>query len=160
MTINTSVIRYVLQRTDVPYVQIRSGLRLQVVPDFEALSHGRRGQSASFVASHQLLVVWQDDPKLFVERAEVIINSLVRMMCSDEYGSPDDGELEEITGKTAWSGMAEYNDTLGPGETLEEEPRKLKLWQSIYTGISIMLMTTCIGSGFREVAIQHISDPN
>ncbi|KAI8930924.1 hypothetical protein NX059_011939 [Plenodomus lindquistii] len=160
MTVNISVIRYVLQRTDVPYVQIRSGLRLQVVPDFESLLHCQRGQSASFVASHQLLVVWQDDPKLLLERAEVIINSLMRMMCGDKYGSPEDGELDEITGKTAWSGMTEYKDTLGPSEATEEDPRKLKLWQSIYTGISIMLMTTCIGTGFRQVAIEHIQDPN
>ncbi|KAF2848353.1 hypothetical protein T440DRAFT_500482 [Plenodomus tracheiphilus IPT5] len=160
MTVNTSVIRHVLQRTDVPYVQIRSGLRLQVIPDFEALLYCQRGQSAAFVASHQLLIVWQDDPKLLIERADIIINSLMRMICGDEYGSPEDGQLDEITGQTAWSGMAEYNDTLVPGEMFEDPHRKLKLWQSIYTGISIMLMTTCIGSGFREVAIQHIQDPN
>lgn len=160
MTVNTAVIRYVLQRTDVPYVRIRSGLRLQVVPDFEALPHCQRGQSAAFVASHQLLVVWQDDPKLLLERADVLINSLMRTMCGDEYGMPDEGELDEITGKTAWSGMAEYHNTLELGQRREDQPRKLKLWQSIYTGISIMLLTTCIGSGFREVAIQHVQDPN
>lgn len=84
----------------------------------------------------------------------------MRMICGDEYGFPEDDELEEITGATAWTDIAEYQDISGPGDTSEAQPRKLKLWQSIYTGISIAMLTICIGSGFREIAIQQVQDPN
>ena len=149
-----------LSRTQVPYVQIRSGLRLQIIPDFEALPFCQRAQSAAFIASNQLLVVWSDDPKSLVERAEMIINSLMRMTCGDEFGFPDDDELDEITGKTAWTGIAEYHDVQDPNESNTEDHRELKVWQSLYTGISIIMLVVCVGCGFREVAIEHVHEPN
>ncbi|KAL6705005.1 hypothetical protein ACN47E_007408 [Coniothyrium glycines] len=160
MTVNTKVIKYVLARTEVPHVQIRSGLRLQVVPDFAALPYCQRGQSAAFVASEQVLVVWQDDAKLLLERAEVIINSLMRMMCGHDYAYLDDEELDMITGKTMWHDIAEHDHTLEPNDMEEEQPRQAKIWQSMYTGISILLLTVALGSGWRKVAVQQINDPN
>lgn len=142
-----------------PYVQIRSGLRLQVIPDFAALPYCQRAQSAAFIASNQLLVVWQDDPKALVDRAEIIINSLMRMTCGDEFGTLDDDELDEITGKTAWTDIAEYHDVVEPGKGSAEDHRELKLWQSLYTGISIILLIICVGCGFREIAVQHVLEP-
>lgn len=148
-----------LERTQVPYVQIRSGLRLQVLPDFEALPFCQRAQSAAFIASNQLLVVWQDDPKSLVDRAEMILNSLMRMTCGDEFGFPDDDELDEITGKTAWTDMADYDEVVKPGDKEEEGQRKLKLWQSLYTSIAIVMLIGCIGLGYREIAVQHVLEP-
>jgi hypothetical protein len=160
MTVNTRVIKYTLKRAEVPYVEIRSGLRLQVIPDFEALPFCQRGQSAAFIASTQMLVVWQDEPKLLLERSQLIINSLMRMMCGQDYGWLGDDELDIITGKTMLHDIAEYEDTLEAGDTGEEQPRELKLWQSFYTGVSVLLLTLAIGSGWRQIAVEQILEPN
>jgi hypothetical protein len=159
MTVNNRVIKYVLERTSMPYVQIQSGLRLQVIPDFEALPFCQRNQSAAFIASRGMLVVWQDDPKLLLERADSIINALMRMMCGNEYGHGPDDELEKVLGKTPIIDIEDYTEVYDTGSGGNEK-REQKLWQSAYCGMSILLLTTAIGSGWRQVAIQEIQDPN
>ncbi|KAF1941018.1 hypothetical protein EJ02DRAFT_493414 [Clathrospora elynae] len=140
--------------------RIQSGLRLQVVPDFEALPFCQRGQSAAFVSGRGILVVWQDDPKLLLERAEFIINALMKMMCGAEYGYSGDDEIEKVLGKKPVIDIDQYDDVFDTGDDREEKPRKLKLWQACYTGMSLLLLTVAIGSGWRQVAIQHIQNPN
>jgi hypothetical protein len=159
MTVNTRVIKYILERTNMPYVQIQSGLRLQVIPDFEALPFCQRGQSAAFIASRGMLVVWQDDPKLLLERAEFIINALMRMMCGAEYGYGAEDEIEKVLGKNPVIDIEDYTEVFDTGNG-SDETRELRLWQSAYCGMSILLLTTAIGSGWRQIAIQQIQDPN
>lgn len=159
MTVTTRVIQYVLERTNGQYVQIQSGLRLQVIPDFEALPYCQRGQSAAFVASRGMLVVWQDDPKLTLERAEFIINCLMRMMCGAEYGyDAQDLELEKSRKNLAID-MEDYDDSRDSGEATGEEARDMKMWQAAYCGMSILLLTVAIGSGYRQIAIEEFQAP-
>jgi hypothetical protein len=159
MTVNTRVIKYILERTQAQYVQIQSGLRLQVVPDFEALPYCQRGQSAAFIASRGMLVVWQDDPKLTLERAEFIINCLMRMMCGAEYGyDAQDLELEKSLGKNPID-IEDYDDVYDSGNAKDEDCRDMKMWQAAYCGMSILLLTTAIGSGYRQIAIEEFQAP-
>jgi hypothetical protein len=159
MTVNTRVIQFVLDRTHLPYVQIQSGLRLQVIPDFEALPYCQRGQSAAFIASRGMLVVWQDDPKLTLERAEFIINCLMRMMCGAEYGyDAQDLELEK-SGKNPALDMEDHDASYEHGDGNGEEARDMKMWQAAYCGMSILLLTTAIGSGYRQIAIEEYQAP-
>ncbi|CAN9155240.1 unnamed protein product [Alternaria alternata] len=160
MTVNTRVIKYILERTQAQYVQIQTGLRLQVVPDFEALPYCQRGQSAAFVASRGILIVWQDDPKLTLERAEFIINCLMRMMCGAEYGyDAQDLELEKALGKNPMVIIEEYDDGFYLGDGQGDEPRDMKMWQAAYCGLSILLLTAAIGSGCRQIAIEEFQAP-
>lgn len=159
MTVRTRVISYLLAKSDVSYVQIRPGLRLQVIPNFAALPTCQRGQSAAFIASEQLLVVWQDDAKLLLERSELLINYMMRMMCGHDYGYLVDEELDVLTGKSMWHDLPEHDGAYESGN-IQEEPRQLKIWQAIYTAISILLLTAAIGSGWRQIAIQQIQEPN
>jgi hypothetical protein len=160
MTVNTRVIKYILERTQGRYVQIQTGLRLQVIPDFEALPFCQRGQSAAFVASRGILIVWQDDPKLTLERAEFIINCLMRMMCGAEYGyDAQDLELEKALGKNPIVSIEEYDDGSFSSNGQDDEPREMKMWQAAYCGMSILLLTTAIGSGYRQIAIEEFQAP-
>jgi hypothetical protein len=160
MTVNTRVIKYILERTQTQYVQIQTGLRLQVVPDFEALPYCQRGQSAAFVASRGMLIVWQDDPKLTLERAEFIINCLMRMMCGAEYGyDAQDLELEKALGKAPMVVIEEYDNASLSSDGKDDEPRDMKMWQAAYCGMSILLLTTAIGSGYRQIAIEEFQAP-
>lgn len=160
MTVKTRVISYLLAKSDVSYVEIRPGLRLQVIPNFASLSFCQRGQSAAFVASEQLLVVWQDDAKLLLEKSELLINYMMRMMCGHDYGYSVDEELDIVNGKSVSYDHPEQDNSSELDDTHDPTPRKLKIWQSIYTAISILLLTTAIGSGWRKVAIQQIQEPN
>jgi hypothetical protein len=132
---------------------------LQVVPDFEALPYCQRGQSAAFIASRGMLVVWQDDPKLTLERAEFIINCLMRMMCGAEYGyDAQDLELEKSLGKNPID-IEDYDDVYDSGDAKDEDSRDMKMWQAAYCGMSILLLTTAIGSGYRQIAIEEFQAP-
>jgi hypothetical protein len=160
MTINTSVIKYIVDRVSLSYVQIQSGLRLQIVPDFHALPFCQRGQSAAFVQSRGCLVVWQDDPKLLMERADFINTSLMTMICGTEYGYSGIDEAEKVFGKNSGINIEQNNDVLDDGSKHEENSRELKMWQAFYTGIALILLILALGSGWREICIQQILYPN
>jgi len=160
MTINSKIIQYILERNTLPYVQIQSGLRVQVLPDFEALSTAQTAQSGAFISKRGILLVWQDDPKMLVERAEFIINSLMRNMCGVEYGYTAQEELERVLGKDPVLDVSDFDDVFDGGDGKTEERRDVMMWQAAYTGISILLLTVALGTGFRQIAIQQAEDPN
>lgn len=149
MTINTRIIKMILSRTETPDVEIQPGKHLQVIPDFDALPQCKRNQSAAFVASAQMLIVWEDDAKELLELAQAIQSSLMKMLWGNDLIHP--AELAEKSDKESlWQGE----------EAGEEEPRRLEIYQSAYTGMAILLLTTAIGSGWRQIAIQQMQEPN
>lgn len=156
MTVNTRMINLILSRTNLPYVQIQVGKRLQIIPDFNALPYCHKNQSAAFVASHQTLVVWEDDPKRLLDRAQEIQDALVKMIWGNDLARITDKTIAKSIGIE----MEEYNGSLNEYEEHPEQPRKIKLWQALYTSIAICMLTVAIGSGWRQVAIQQIHDPN
>ncbi|CAA9962682.1 glycosyl transferase family 2 protein [Pyrenophora teres f. maculata] len=160
MTINNSIIQYILERNTLPYVQIQSGLRVQVLADFDALSVAQTAQSGAFISTRGILLVWQDDPKMLVERAEFIINSLMRNFCGVEYGYTAQEELEKVLGKDPVLDVTDFDDVFDSGDGKVEERRDVMMWQAAYTGMSILLLTVALGTGFREIAIQQVEDPN
>lgn len=151
------MIKLILERTDLPYVQIQYGQRLQVVPDFSALQYCRKNMQAAFVASHQALVVWEDEPKRLLERAQSIQDALVQMI----WGKDLARVTEKAVAKSIGLEAKEYSEE--PWDIFDdtpEKPRKLKMWQSVYTSIAILMLTVAVGSGWRQVAIQQIHEPN
>ncbi|KAF2029599.1 hypothetical protein EK21DRAFT_101075 [Setomelanomma holmii] len=111
-------------------IRIQHGKQLQVVPDFDALPFCQRNQSAAFIASHRILVVWEDDPMRLVDRAQGIQDALMKMIWAR---SPED---------------------------TKKNVRRVVLWQAAYTGMAVCMLTTAIGSGWRQIAIQQIQEPN
>lgn len=156
ITVSSSIIRYILDRAEQPYIQIRAGLRLQIIPNFQALSYCQRGQSAAFVASHQMLVVWQDDPKLLVQHAQYLQDALAKSIVGDEF----DDEDKTAFGKNPASDAAKDDDSLGKGVDDNEERRETKIWQAGYTGVTVLALVTALGTGWRQVAIQQVQEPN
>lgn len=61
MTINSRVVKtFLAWAPDAMDVPLRNGLRVQVLPSMEDLPRARKAQSAAFIASEGLLVVWDD----------------------------------------------------------------------------------------------------
>jgi hypothetical protein len=146
-------------RLDEHYIQIHANLRLQVIPSIEALPNCQRNQSAAFIASNSTLLVWEDEPVRLLERAEYIQDALMKMTWNTE---DQDGETNEKgDGKRPFVEIEEYDQSTLEEESAEaEKPRELVLWQTIYTALTIILVTVALGAGWRLVAIQHIQDPN
>lgn len=61
MTINSRVVKtFLAWSPDAVDVPLKNGLRVQVLPTMEDLPRARKMQSAAFVASEGLLIVWDD----------------------------------------------------------------------------------------------------
>jgi hypothetical protein len=150
------MIKLILGRTDLTYIQIQDGKRVQVVPDYDALPYCQRNQFAAFVTSHQTLVVWEDAPRRLIERSQSIEDALMKTICGDDIYQITDKSIEKGVGADAGS----YDDSLSGLEEAKEQERPVKMYQTWYTSLAILMLTAAIGSGWRQVAIQQIQDPN
>jgi hypothetical protein len=139
MTVNTRVIKLILARTDLPYVELTAGLRLQVIPNIKDLPHCQKHQSAAFIATQQMLVVWEDDPKRLLERASYIQETLMKMI----WGVTDVAPMDQ--------------DDL---ETADEKPRRTVLIQAWLTAATLVLAISALGGGWRNIAIEIVVDRN
>ncbi|KAF2727611.1 hypothetical protein EJ04DRAFT_478782 [Polyplosphaeria fusca] len=153
MTINTRVISMILARNTRAYVELTPGLRLQVIPDIASLPNCQRHQSAAFIATQPLLVVWEDDPKRLMERATFIQDNLMKMIWSadDAYMENSDAHNENLTEKT-------LNESEAVEVSREEEPRAVVLFQALTCAATLILALGAMGGGWRNVAIEIFVD--
>ncbi|KAF1962441.1 hypothetical protein CC80DRAFT_487902 [Byssothecium circinans] len=155
MTVNTRVIKLLLARKDLFYVQIDEGLRLQVIPDISALPFCQKHQSAAFIADTKFLVVWADDPKQLLQRAQYIQDTLMRMI----WGG-DRAFFEEGAEKRADTPAMEWEQAMEAGSQITLPKRRIMLIQAFCTGATLILLISAMGSGFRQVALQIKIDGN
>ena len=94
MTVNTRVIKLFLHNNDKPFVPLKKGLRLQVLPDISYLPRCQKHQFAAFIADRGILVVWDDEPKHLLDRAAKIKQALMEMIwdAGSDDGSDDKKE--------------------------------------------------------------------
>jgi hypothetical protein len=153
MTVNTRIIKLILSRIDLPYIKIQHGKRLQIIPDFNALPFCQKSQSAAFIASHQMLLVWEDDPMRLLTRTQEIQDALMKVIWGDEIANDTATSAEKSSGvKVTECEPAAHNGNKGPRRTV--------MWQSAYTAMAICMLTTATASGWRQIAIQQIQEPN
>jgi hypothetical protein len=158
MTVRSEIITYILEHFDQPYVQIQSGLRIQVLPDYDALPYCQRGQSAAFVSERRVLVVWHDNAKLLLDLAQQIRDSVAESFSGEELA---DGERNNSKGFSSLLVLQdlEENEKNVP-ESGVEKPRKIMLWQAGYTATALFLSVASIGAGWSKIAVEQIQEPN
>ena len=153
MTVNTRVIKLFLRNNQKAYVPLKNGLRLQVVPDMSYLPHCQKHQFAAFVADRGCLVVWDDEPRHILDRANKIEKALMEMIW-DNSASTDDEKKE----------AAVDIDEVGFEDDVErgilEEPRKISLLMPISSACTLAVTILAIGSGWRQIAFQTAVDGN
>lgn len=97
MTVNSRVIKTYLawtpNATDVP---LKGGLRVQILPTMEHLPLARKAQSAAFIASDGLLVVWDDETTNLMPHAQMIENELMDLVSSRHAGSSGESSLTHL----------------------------------------------------------------
>lgn len=155
MTVNTRVIKLFLHNNSLPYVKIEEGLRLQVLPDMSYLARAAKHHFAAFIADQGLLVVWDDEPRKLLERAERIEKQLMAMIWQGESAYPQEKEqktTEIVTEVAIGEDGLEAN--------LPEKPRPIIFIQPILTACTLALVTTVIGVGFAKIAQEIYIDNN
>jgi membrane glycosyltransferase len=154
MTVNTRVIKLFLHGNDRSFIPLKSGLRLQVLPDISYLPRCAKHQFAAFIADRGILVVWDDEPRHLIKRAEDIERALMKMIW------PDVGEEEEdVTEKEK---TAEINiDEIGM-ESEEagamEKPRRIVLTQAVMSALTLCAVIVVLATGWRKIALEIATD--
>ena len=146
MTITTPVIQKYLEHhphaTEVP-----SGkdLRTQVVATYSDLRRAKVHQYAAFVASHKVLVVWDDQPLSLEARAGDILANLTTMVWGDGL---DSVKLDDDVG----GDKEEEVDQAEPGK------RKINLINAILVGMTLCFIAILFGAGWRALATECAID--
>ena len=153
MTVNTRVIKLFLERTDMAYVPLQDGLRIQILPNITYLPSCQKHHFAAFIHDTSLLVVWDDDPRHLLSRAKNIDSQLMAMIWEpEETGFLDEKHASGIVTEVAGDGSSGDAAT----EDLVEKPRKLVLNQAVLCGLTLCLLIAAIGSGWRQI-VQEIA---
>ncbi|KAH0288146.1 hypothetical protein KCU71_g15735, partial [Aureobasidium melanogenum] len=150
MTVNTRVIKLFLHNNDSPFIPLKSGLRLQVLPDMSYLPRCAKHQFAAFIADRGILVVWDDDPRHLIKRAEDIEQALMKMVWRQ------DGEEEEELSEKEKAAEININEIGADSEEAGafEKPRRIVLTQAICNALTLCLIIVVLALGWRKVAIE------
>ncbi|KAG9677624.1 hypothetical protein KCU95_g15013, partial [Aureobasidium melanogenum] len=150
MTVNTRVIKLFLHNNDSPFIPLKSGLRLQVLPDMSYLPRCAKHQFAAFIADRGILVVWDDDPRHLIKRAEDIEQALMKMVWRQ------DGEEEEEVSEKEKTAEININEIGADSEEAGafEKPRRIVLTQAICNALTLCLIIVVLALGWRKVAIE------
>jgi len=127
------------------------GLSVQVVPTLSDLSRAQKMQYAAFIASERLLVVWDDDPLHIVGRAENIEKNLATLVWNGEK------ELGGTEGDMPQVSVIEIDAETGQ---IMPQYRQTYLMNTVLVALTLALITTVLGAGYREVAIEIAVDKN
>ncbi|KAJ4299115.1 hypothetical protein N0V90_004359 [Kalmusia sp. IMI 367209] len=152
MTVKTTVIDMLLSDGEIPFVQIHEGLRLQVIPNLSALPNCQKNQSAAFILSEKMLVVWEDQPVRLLDRAKFIESSLYNMVFDILPQNPELGKEDPRNTLHQWQGVHEDNEKV--------DKRAIIILQPFFTACTLILVASAIGAGWRHIAIQTTVDGN
>ena len=157
ITLSTDVIDLFLSRHSADYVPLTDDLRLQVLPSMSFLSGCKKHHFGAFIQDQRRLVVWDDDPKGALKRAGHIVDSLVNMIWEQaepdiERNKPGVKHRIEVTERRTVTA-----EELEQGLTVDKRPTLLI--NPIMVGMTIILLVTALGFGWRNLA-QEVSVDN
>ena len=154
MTVNSRVIKTFLQWSpDAVDVPLTNGLRVQILPTIEDLPRARKLQFAAFIASEALLVVWDDEALHLVERAKSIESELMDLV----WKTGETAEDEDDNGEKKQLRVTEAEIDEESGQAIPEK-RATHLLNTILVSITLILILTVLGAGFRQIAIEVAVD--
>ncbi|KAL9109672.1 MAG: hypothetical protein Q9227_005710 [Pyrenula ochraceoflavens] len=156
MTLNTKVIKLFIKQSDLDYVPLKDGLRVQILPTIGFLPRCQKHHFAAFIQDSQVLVIWDDDPTHILQRGREIEEQLMSMIWSGT------DEMDEKTPGTSKRGsrapsvhikeLTEGNDEESAGEVVQEKPRRIVLMQAFLCAGTLFLMIAAMGSGWKNIA--------
>jgi hypothetical protein len=154
MTVNSRVIKTFLQWSpDAVDVPLMNGLRIQILPTIDDLPRARKHQFAAFIAADAILVVWDDDALHIIQRAKHIESELMELVWRT-------GETPEENNRRP--GEADEFDIQVDEESGHIIPhtRPIHLMNTILVALTLILIVTTLGAGFRQIAAEIAVDGN
>lgn len=150
MTVNSRVVRAFLEMSpDAVDVPLSNGLRIQILPSIEYLPRARKHQFAAFIASHALLIVWDDDPMHLMHRAKDVQEELMDLVWGDNQDEEED--CEKPKGGNATVGEVEVDEESGQ---VMPEKRPVHLQNTVLVSITLAIITVSLGAAWRQLAIE------
>ncbi|KAK4127322.1 hypothetical protein N657DRAFT_566279 [Parathielavia appendiculata] len=160
MTVNTPVVRALLDsivtKTELDYVPLPDGLRVQVLRTMADLPRGQLHHFAAFVEDVRMLIVWDDEPEKLLARVQTLESRFVEIIWGngDEEAEEDDGAGEK---KSAGAAVHEVD----PGqleEALAKENRPVRLESAFMVALTLALWIVCPALGWRALVFQSTVD--
>ena len=111
-------------------------------------------QYAAFVASEGLLVVWDDDPLHIIARADNIEKKLTGLVWA---GNGSGGKIIADREKAPRVAVIEVDSETG---LVVPQERPTFLINTILVALTLTLIVTVIGAGYRQIAIEISVDRN
>lgn len=155
MTVNTRVVRLFLRNNDRPYVPLKGGLRLQVLPDISFLPRCQKHQCAAFIANRGIMVVWDDEPRHILDRARKIEKSLMEMIWDNDPEEDDDGKDHGSVTMGGTQGTAD-EDNVERGTV--EKPRGRYWLMACQSAVTIALVCVALSAGWSHIVAEIKTD--
>jgi len=155
MTINTSVINILVGNATTNSIVLCSGLRVQVIPDITYLPSCQKHQSAAFIADRALLVVWDDDSRNILKRAEKMESQLLETIWQEE--EVRDEKKGATTSTMSISEVSSF-DEADQTEAGTPKSRPIMLLNPIGVALTLCLIIITTGLGWRNLGIEIASD--
>ncbi len=127
-----------------------TGLSIQVVPTLHDLARAQKLQYAAFVAKVGLLVVWNDEPMHHVTRAANIEQRLANL----EWTEVDIQGRSANFGDKGRSQITVKEVDPENGEIMPQH-RPTHLINTVLVALTLTLVVTVLGAGYRELAIEN-----
>ena len=124
-------------------IPLQGGLQLQVLPRMTDLPRCQKHHFAAFIVEPPMLVVWDDDPSTIMKRVERVQADILALI----WGPEGKDEDEEAT--------KEKEDVEQGGVP---EKRVMKVERSAMIGLSLAIALTCLGIGWRWLAMEVMTD--
>lgn len=177
MTVTTLHFHPILLCDGLDSIPIGDGLFLQLLPDISALAGCARNTQAAFI-NHAMLVVWADSPNLVLEKAAEVEQRVIGVFSRGmeafaeivEEGENEAAEKAAKQGKRARATKSSWQFWKAPEVTVNEvasdvdsedqmePPRKTVLIQSVLCALTLILIILALGTGWRKIAIEIVSD--
>ena len=152
MTVNTpwvqSIISLIRARDILAdSIPLQGGLQLQVLPRLTDLPRCQKHHFAAFVVEPPMLVVWDDEPSTIMNRVERVQADILALI----WGPDGEGEGGEDSKEAT-----EEKEDVEQGDVPEK--RVMKVERSAMIALSLAIALTCLGIGWRWLAMEVMTD--
>lgn len=154
MTVNTGLVKILLRNPGMPFLPLDSGLRLQILPSISYLPDCQKHHFAAFIQDYSILVVWDDDPNHIMQRVQNLVDQLISMVWKDEIADDDQSAAPVTSAMPSTINLASGEELQDFEPTAGSPLRRVVLIQSVLTALTLILLISAIGSGWRQIAVE------
>jgi len=128
-------------------VPITNSLRIQILPTIEDLFRARRHQYAAFIASEDMLVVWDDDATKLFNRAKSIEDDLLRFVSQADLNPEEKNPFNKQAPAVE---VSQVDEELGINPMTNQD-RPVVYFDAFLVGCSACLLMVLLGLGYAEI---------